>query len=225
MNEHVALDGPVASGKTVAAKALAARLGALYLDTGAMYRAVAALALEQGVDLDNERGLVTMLGKHTIDVIADPAVAAGYRVLIDRHDTGTRLFDPPVAAAVSTVAALALVRAELVERQRVIAAQGPVVMAGRDIGTVVLPDARFKFFLTASVEERARRRFEEFRERGIETTLDDVREQIAQRDRIDTTRAIAPLMQAPDAVRIDSTALTPDAVIEHMVGVVEGLRR
>ena len=175
-NDHVAIDGPVASGKTVNSRQLATETGHLYLDTGAMYRAVAYLALRNGVDLDNERSLVAMLAQHHISIVADPGTAIGYRVVIDGRGTGERLFDPDIAAAVSTVAALPAIRAELVERQRAIAAQGPVVMAGRDIGTVVLPDARHKFFLTASVDERARRRQAEFHERGLNVAFDEVRD-------------------------------------------------
>lgn len=212
----MAIDGPVASGKTVAARALAARLGHLYLDTGAMYRAAAYLALHNGVDLDNERAILTLLGQHRIGLVPDARSAIGYRVEIDGRDTGTELFDPEVSAAVSTVAALPGVRAAMVEQQRAIAADGPVVMAGRDIGTVVLPDARFKFFLTASVDERAARRAREFAERGIDVSLDEVRAQIEERDRLDRGRAVAPLRAAPDAILIDSTALAPEAVVDCM---------
>ncbi len=215
-NDHVAIDGPTSSGKTTNAKLLASKTGHLYLDTGAMYRAVAYLALTNGVDLDNESGLIAMLGHHTIAIVADDATTAGYRVMIDDKDTGQRLFDPDVASAVSTVAALAAIRAELVQRQRAIAASGPVVMAGRDIGTVVLPDAQFKFYLTASVDERARRRYEEFRERGIDVVLDEVRAQIVERDRLDSTRAASPLRAADDAITIDSTDLLPDEVVARM---------
>jgi len=185
----------------------------LYLDTGAMYRAVAYLALRNGVDLDNEHGLATMLAQHTISIVTDPRTANGYRVLIDGHNTGDRLFDPDVAAAVSSVAAWPAVRSELVERQRRLAEQGPVVMAGRDIGTVVLPDARHKFFLTASVDERARRRQAEFAARGLNVPFEEVRDQIVERDRLDTTRATSPLRQADDAVLIDSTDLQPGQVV------------
>jgi CMP/dCMP kinase len=216
MNNHVAIDGPVASGKTLAGKSLAAETGHLYLDTGAMYRAVAYLALKNGVDLDNESGLVSMLAHHAIAIVADPAATAGYRVMIDGRDTGERLFDPDVASAVSSVAALPAIRAELVRRQRAIAAQGPVVMAGRDIGTVVLPDARHKFFLTASVDERARRRQAEFHERGLDVDFEEVRAQIAERDRLDSTRAASPLRAAADAVTIDSTSLQPGDVVARM---------
>ncbi len=223
-NDHVAIDGPVASGKTTISQILAAETGHLYLDTGAMYRAVAYLALMNGVDLDNESGLVSMLAHHTIAIVADPATTAGYRVMIDAKDTGERLFDPDVASAVSSVAALPAIRAELVQRQRAIAAQGPVVMAGRDIGTVVLPDARHKFFLTASVDERARRRQAEFHERGLNVELEQVRAQIAERDRLDSTRAASPLRAAADAVTIDSTSLQPADVVARMRTLMDGAR-
>jgi cytidylate kinase len=215
-NDHVAIDGPVASGKTTISQLLAATTGRLYLDTGAMYRSVAYLALKHGVDLDTEASLVAMLAHHTIAIVTDGAAPAGYRVLIDGRDVGGRLFDPDIASSVSTVAAFPAVRAELVERQRGIAAGGAVVMAGRDIGTVVLPDARHKFFLTASVDERARRRQAEFAARGLRAKFEDVRAQIAERDRLDSTRAASPLVAAPDAVVIDSTDLQPEDVVARM---------
>ncbi|HTJ27145.1 MAG TPA: (d)CMP kinase [Candidatus Limnocylindria bacterium] len=220
-NDHVAIDGPVSSGKTTISQMLAVQTGHLYLDTGAMYRAVAYLALTNGVDLDNESGLLAMLTHHTIAIGADPSTTAGYRVLIDGHDTGERLFDPDVAAAVSSVAALPGVRAELVARQRAIAEQGPVVMAGRDIGTVVLPDARNKFYLTASVDERARRRHAEFEQRGLDVPYDEVRAQIVERDRLDTTRAASPLRVAEGAITIDSTDLQPEDVVAKMRAFME----
>jgi cytidylate kinase len=223
-NDHVAIDGPTSSGKTTNAKLLASETGHLYLDTGAMYRAVAYLALTNGVDLDNESGLIAMLGHHTIAIVADEATTAGYRVMIDAKDTGERLFDPDVAAAVSTVAALTAIRTELVARQRAIAASGAVVMAGRDIGTVVLPDARFKFFLTASVDERARRRHAEFHDRGLDVNFDEVRAQIVERDRLDSTRAASPLRAAADAITIDSTDMQPSEVVAKMRAVMGAAR-
>ena len=215
-NDHVAIDGPVASGKTTVSQLLAAQTGHLYLDTGAMYRAVAYLALMNGVEVDNEHGLLAMLSHHTIVIVPDAGRGAGYRVLIDGSDVHERLFDPDVAATVSTVAAWPAIRAELVARQRAMAESGPVVMAGRDIGTVVLPDARHKFFLTASVEERARRRLAEFRERGLDLNFEEVRDQIADRDRLDTTRATAPLPAASDAIKIDSTDLQAEDVVAQI---------
>lgn len=224
MNDHVAIDGPVASGKTLCGQLLAAESGRLYLDTGAMYRSVAYLALMNGVDLDNEAGLLAMLVHHEITILNDRSAPHGYRVLIDGHEMGERLFDPDVAAAVSTVAALPGIRAELVERQRKIARNGPVIMAGRDIGTVVLPDARHKFFLTASIDERARRRQAEFHERGLDVPFDEVRAQIVERDRLDMNRATSPLRAAADAITIDSTELQPEEVVSRMRDLMEAAR-
>jgi len=215
----VAIDGFVASGKSTTAHELAKRLGYLYLDTGAMYRAVAFLALRYGVAVDQEEALAGLLASHRVDVVHEDS-PLGYRVRIDDGDVTERLFDPDVTAAVSAVASLPAIRAALVERQREIAREGPVVMAGRDIGTVVLPDARYKFFLTASLDERARRRQLELAERGVDAALDDVRAQIQERDRLDETRATSPLRRAPDAVSIDSTGISAEQVVERMVAMI-----
>ncbi|MGB8267936.1 MAG: (d)CMP kinase [Candidatus Velthaea sp.] len=220
-NRHVAIDGPVASGKTVTARALARQLGTLYLDTGAMYRAAAYLTLREGIDLDNEDAIVALLGRHAVRLVVEDGSESGYRVEIDGTDMALRLFDPDVASVVSSVAAFGRVRERMVAAQREIAREGPVVMAGRDIGTVVLPEARFKFFLTASVDERAKRRHLEFGQRGVILPFEEVREQIAERDRIDMTRAVAPLRAAADAVVIDSTGLRSDEVVARMRAFVE----
>ena len=148
---HVAIDGPVASGKTTAARSVAASLGTLYLDTGAMYRAVAHATLSAGVRSDDEAGVLAMLAASPVLVEPDSAAPLGFRITCGGRELGPELFDRRVEAVVSTVAALPLVRKEMVRSQRAIAALGPVVMAGRDIGTVVLPDAKVKVFLTASV--------------------------------------------------------------------------
>jgi cytidylate kinase len=216
-NRHVAIDGPSASGKTVVSHALANRLGILYLDTGAMYRAVAFLALRNGVELDNDTALVEMFARHSLGIVADESAYNGYRVLVDETDVSARLTQPEVTAAVSTVAAAPHVRAALVDRQRAIAAAEPVVMAGRDIGTVVLPDARYKFFLTASLAERAKRRTLELAASGIDVSGSDIAAGLAERDRLDMARATSPLRAADDAVRIDSTELDIPGVIERML--------
>jgi cytidylate kinase len=219
-NRHVAIDGPSASGKTVVSRALAARLGTLYLDTGAMYRSVAYLALRNAVELDSDAALVEMFGRHSLQIVADEAALNGYRVLVDGDDITGRLTLPDVTAAVSTVASAPNVRAALVARQRLIAEAEPVVMAGRDIGTVVLPDARFKFFLTASLAERAKRRFAELVAGGIDVNGSDVAAQLAERDRLDASRATAPLRAADDAVHIDSTNLDIEGVVEQMLAAM-----
>jgi cytidylate kinase len=216
-NRHVAIDGPSASGKTVVSRALAARLGTLYLDTGAMYRAVAFLALRNAVELDSDAALVEMFARHTLTIVADEAAASGYRVLVDDADVTSALTRPDVTAAVSTVAAAPHIRRALVERQRAIAAAEPVVMAGRDIGTVVLPQARYKFFLTASLAERAKRRRLELLAGGIDVSGSDVAAALAERDRLDASRATAPLRAADDAIHVDSTDIDVDAVIERML--------
>jgi cytidylate kinase len=224
-DRQVALDGPVASGKTTLAQLLARKLGYLYLDTGAMYRAVALLALENGVDADNEAALVRLYREHRIDIVADAAAVTGYRVLIDGRDRTDRLFGTDVTSMVSTVAAHPAVRAALVERQQEIARSGPVVMAGRDIGTVVLPEARHKFFLTASVEERVKRRRAELAAAGVAVDSESLRRQIEERDRLDASRPVAPLRPAADAVTIDSTAMSIDDVVATMLERIgEGAR-
>jgi cytidylate kinase len=216
-NRHVAIDGPSASGKTVVSRALATRLGTLYLDTGAMYRAVAYLALRNAVELDNDAALVEMFARHTLTIVADEAAPVGYRVLVDDDDVTARLTLPDVTAAVSSVAAAPTIRAALVDRQRAIAAAESVVMAGRDIGTVVLPEARYKFFLTASLAERAKRRRLELAASGLDISGSDVAAQLAERDRLDAARATAPLRAAVDAIPIDSTEIGVEAVVERML--------
>src|SRR6185312_12356452 len=190
MQDQVALDGPSAAGKSTIAQLLARKLGYLYLDTGAMYRAVALLALENGVDADNEAALVRLYRDHRIDIAPDPRTPAGYRVIVDGRVRTERLFGADVTAMVSTVAAHPAVRAELVARQQEIAREGAVVMAGRDIGTVVLPRARYKFFLTASLDERVKRRQAELAAAGVRVDTPGMRAQIEERDRLDASRAV-----------------------------------
>jgi CMP/dCMP kinase len=219
-NGSVAIDGRVASGKSTTALELAKRLQYLYLDTGAMYRSVAYLALRNGVSVDQEEALVGLLETHRVSFEIQVTSELGYSVRVDGTEVTHRLFDPDVTSAVSAVASQPGVRAKLVERQREIAREGPVVMAGRDIGTVVLPDARYKFFLTASLDERARRRQIELAERGVDAEFDEVRAQIQERDRLDETRATSPLRQAADAVLIDSTGISAEAVVELMLAAI-----
>jgi CMP/dCMP kinase len=225
MQDQVALDGPSAAGKSTIAQLLARKLGYLYLDTGAMYRAVALLALENGVDADNEAALVRLYRDHRIDIAADPEAPTGYRVIVDRADRTERLFGADVTATVSTVAAHRGVRAELVARQQEIAREGSVVMAGRDIGTVVLPGARYKFFLTASLDERVKRRQAELAAAGVRVDMPSLRAQIEERDRLDASRAVAPLRPAADAITIDSTAMTIDDVVSTMLARIREAAR
>jgi cytidylate kinase len=213
---QVAIDGPVASGKTTVAHLLAHRLGFLYLDTGAMYRALALAALRAGVDVESEHALLDLLRAKPIRVTLDVDAPLGYRISAGGAELGPELFSPEVSAVVSAVAAHRLVRAEMVAQQRRIAAEGPVVMAGRDIGTVVLPAAQHKIFLTASVAARVVRRHAELAAAGIAADRGALRAQIEERDRLDATRPVAPLRPAADAWIVDSTDLSAEQVVERI---------
>lgn len=218
---HVAIDGPVASGKTTVARALARRLGILYLDTGAMYRGLAALALAQDADVTDEAALLDLARRYPITVALDDAAPLGLRIFAGAREFGPELFSSDVNAVVSAVARHAGVRSEMVDRQREIARDGPVVMAGRDIGTVVLPDAPVKVFLTATVDARVRRRLAELGAAGTKVDPNVLRVQIAERDRLDQTREISPLHAAADAVTIDSSELTVEEVVARIAALAE----
>lgn len=214
---HVAIDGPAASGKTTVGRIVAQRLKFLYLDTGAMYRALTYLAQQSQTDLDNERALVRLCEYEPIRIKLDLDAPNGYRVFAGSRELSSELVSSTVTAGVSTVAAHPLVRERLVMEQRAIAAEGPVIMAGRDIGTVVLPDAQFKIFLTASVDARVDRRRAELQAAGVNVDAHRLREDIEERDRLDETRATSPLRVAADARTIDSTGMTAQAVADEIV--------
>lgn len=217
----IAIDGPVASGKSTLAKNLADALGYLYFDTGAMYRAVTLAALKRGVTLDDQPAVEALA--HAVEIDLRPASVADqrlYDVLLDGEDCTWQLRQPDVEAHVSQVSAYAGVRSALTEQQRRIGLRGGVVMAGRDIGTVVLPEADPKIFLTASQEERARRRFEELHARGDSTPYADVLESLKQRDAYDTSRAVAPLRAATDAITLVSDGMQASEVLEEALALV-----
>jgi cytidylate kinase len=217
----IAIDGPVASGKSTLAKNLADRLRYLYFDTGAMYRAVTLAALRQGVDVDDEPAVEGLARRVHID-LRPATVDDGrlYDVLLDGEDCTWDLRKPDVEANVSQVSAYAGVRAALTEQQRRIGLRGGVVMAGRDIGTVVLPEADLKIFLSASQEERAQRRFEELQARGDKTTLAEVLKSLKQRDEFDSHRAVAPLRPAEDAIILNSDGMKVEDVLAKALGLV-----
>ena len=204
----VAIDGPAGAGKSTVARAVAQRLGFTYIDTGAMYRAVALWALRLGVDLDDHHRLEQLSRQARIDF-------AGAGVLLNGEDVTAAIREPEVSDAASKVAACPGVRRAMREQQRRIGAAGPSVMEGRDIGSVVFPDARVKIFLDANATERARRRAAE-----SGTSVEDVTREMAARDHRDRSRAEAPLTQAPDAEYLDSSGLTPAEVEEAILRVV-----
>jgi cytidylate kinase len=213
----VAIDGRSASGKSTVAREVAARLGFRHVDTGAMYRSVALAALRRGVPLDDADALAALAASLEIDL---RATAAGSRVVVDGEDVTEAIRAPEVGDAASVVSAVPGVRAALVARQRRLGQGGGVVVEGRDIGTVVFPDAEVKVFLDASLDERARRRYEELVARGVHVGLDEVRRQQAERDRRDETRAVSPLRPAADAVVIDTTGRDAQEVIAEIVRLV-----
>jgi cytidylate kinase len=218
----IAIDGPAASGKSTIGEMLARRLGYLYFDTGAMYRAVTWAALQQGIDPEDEAAVTRLAQALHIDILP-PTAGDGrqYTVLADGKDITWEIRQPEVDANVSRVSAYRGVRAEMVRQQRRIAEGRGIVMVGRDIGTVVLPDADLKLYLDASAEERARRRYQELRERGRPADYDEILAMMRRRDAIDSGREISPLRAAKDAVVIDTTSLTIEQVIAKVLALVE----
>lgn len=217
----IALDGPVGAGKSTVARAVAQRLGYRYVDTGAMYRSVAWAAMQQGIDLkDRER--VTALAR-AIAIEFAPA-PGGQRVLVGGTDVTEAIRTPPVSEGASIASTYPGVRRAMVALQRRMGEGGGVVMEGRDIGTVVFPDAEVKVYLDASLSERARRRYEELQANGERVTYDEVQAALLERDHRDSTRAHSPLRAASDAVAIDSTAMTVDQVVDEILRRVGDLR-
>ena len=222
---QIAIDGPAASGKTTVAHRLASQLRILYLDTGAMYRALALLALQTRYDADNEDALLRLLDQHEIRVSSDAAAPLGFRIFAGDRELGEAVLQSnEVTAIVSTIAAHARIRVAMVEAQRRIAQEGPVVMAGRDIGTVVLPLAQVKIFLTASVAARVERRRAQLEAAGVDVNEHRLAQEIEERDRLDRSRAVSPLVPAADAHIVDSSSLGIDRVLEEIVGIVERSR-
>ena len=213
----IAIDGPAGAGKSTVAKLVAEKLGYTYIDTGAMYRAVAWKTLQHSKEATDEDILRAV---QDIDVQLT-CTESGTRVTVDNTDVTREIRTPEVTHIVSRVAALGPVREKMVELQRAMAADGAVVMDGRDIGTNVLPNADVKIFLTASVEERARRRYDEMKEKGYAVNFDELKREIALRDKQDSEREISPLRQAEDAVLLDTTSLSIDEVVTYVLKLSE----
>ena len=217
--KQVALDGPAGAGKSSVAKKLAQRLGFTYIDTGAMYRAVAWLILQAGIGLEEEAALAELL--RGVQIAFGPIEEEGrQQVWCNGQDCTEAIRSAEVSNFVSAVSALGPVRQVLVEKQREIAAGSNVVMDGRDIGTVVLPQAQYKFFLTASLQERARRRMLELAAKGQQVELETIQAEIAARDKKDSERELAPLVQASDALLIDTSDLTFDEVVDKLFAII-----
>jgi cytidylate kinase len=213
----VAIDGPSGAGKSSVGKMLARSLGALYIDSGAMYRAVAFLALEAGLNPSDTKAIADLAMRSHLALVGDPE---SLRVSVNGRDITEAIRTEEVTSASSVISAIPEVRRVLVQRQREMGNQGSVVMDGRDIGTVVFPEADFKFFLTARPEKRALRRFEEELERKRRVTYEETLADINTRDQRDSTRADSPLTAARDAIIIDSTNLTLNEVFERMLAEV-----
>ena len=216
----IAIDGPSGAGKSTTGRALAARLGYAFVDTGAMYRAIALKALRSGVSVEDGGRLADLARRTHIALTGD-----GRGVTVDGEDASAAIRAPEVSAAASRVSAHPAVRAQLVARQREMGERGGVVLDGRDIGTVVFPNADVKFYVDADPACRARRRAEELRAAGAGVDAASVRRDIRDRDHADMTRPDSPLTRAPDAIHLDTTALTPEQVLERMIEVVEAKRR
>lgn len=207
---QIAVDGPAGSGKSTIAKLIAKRKNITYLDTGAMYRAVTLKVLDLGIAFDDEEAIKAMLDQMSIGF-------KGNDILLNDVDVSEEIRQQRINDNVSAVAALGFVRKDMVRRQKEIASNQSIIMDGRDIGTKVLPSADVKIYLTASIEERAERRYKEMTEKGIKVSFDEICESIAERDRLDMTRVESPLVKADDAVEIDTTGISIDEVVDLVI--------
>ncbi len=221
---QIAIDGPAGAGKSSVAREVARRLGLVYLDTGAMYRAITLKALNEGVDVNDGQMLSHLTKNCKLEVFYDDNL--GNRIVMDGDDITEEIRAPRVNQKVSLVAKSPEVRKELVHLQRAIAKKtGGIIMEGRDIGTNVLTRAPFKFFLSADVEERARRRWLEMKEKSVEVPFEELLEEIAMRDRIDQEREDDPLRAAPDACVIDTTAFSFEEVVQKLLEMIRSAPR
>jgi cytidylate kinase len=215
----IAIDGPAGVGKSTTARVLAQRLGYTLVDTGALYRGVALAARDRGISWDDEAGVVAIGDETELAFVSQHDGTP--RLLLNGEERADEIRTPELSAGASQVSAYPGVRRVLLDIQRDLGREGGVVLEGRDIGTVVFPDAEVKVFLTASAEERARRRVQDLRDRGTTADYDEILAKIRSRDEADSTRAIAPLRPAEDAVILDSTSLGLEAVVQHVLELVQ----
>lgn len=220
MNDFVAvaIDGPSGAGKSTIAKRLAATLGYVYVDTGAMYRTVGLAMLRRDIDVNDKAAVIAALADIEVSIAY---VDGTQRVLLNGEDVSDQIRTPEVSMAASVTSAIPEVRKFLFETQQKLARENNVIMDGRDIGTVVLPNAKVKIFLSASVEDRARRRFDELKEKGMDVSFEDVLEDMKQRDYNDSHRDVAPLKPADDAVSVDTTGNTLEESVALMESIVK----
>lgn len=218
----IAVDGPAGSGKSTVSYRLAQRLGYMFIDTGVFYRAMTLLALRLAIPLTDAEALGYMTHDAEVDIRPEADADRQYSVWIDGEDVSDLLRSAEVEKYVSTVAAVPAVRRELMHVQRRAANKGKIIMAGRDIGTVVLPDADIKFYIDATIEERARRRYNQKTASGENVSIADIEANLRQRDDIDTHRAVSPLRQAEDAVYILTDSMGIEAVVDAMMDHIQG---
>lgn len=224
MSEKVAvvtIDGPSGVGKSTISRRVAASLGYTYLDTGAMYRAVALKCRQETIDIRDEAAVAAMLPGLAMELLPAPSEKEDVRVILDGQEVSDRIRTEEISMMASAVSALRCVRDRLTKLQQNMGAGGKIVAEGRDTVTIVFPGAAWKFFLDAAPEERARRRVKQLRERGIDVAEQDILAKILQRDRDDSERTIAPLQAASDAIHIDSTDMTADEVVAQILSKVQ----
>ncbi len=214
---NIAIDGPAGAGKSTVAKGLAKKLGYIYVDTGALYRAIGVFAMRNGVDTKDADGVGALLGDIKVELKFIDGVQ---RVFLCDEDVSEAIRTPDASMAASNVSAIPVVRAFLLDLQRDIAKKNNCLMDGRDIGTVVLPDAQIKIFMTADVEERAMRRYKELQEKGIDDSYDQVLKEMKERDFQDSNRPIAPLKPAADSLIFDSTGHTLEQSIDELTALI-----
>ena len=215
---NIAIDGPAGAGKSSVAKAVAKELGFIYVDTGALYRAVGVNALKNNIKTDDKEAVIAMLPDTKVELRYINGVQ---RVILNDEDVSETIRMPEASMAASNVSAIPEVRAFLLDLQHDMAEKNNVIMDGRDIGTVILPDAQYKFFLTATAKVRADRRFKELKEKGIDVDYNALLEEIIQRDYNDSHRATAPLKQADDAIFVDSSNMNLEESINHILSFIK----
>ena len=217
-NFVIALDGPSGSGKSTIAKKISNKLNILYLDTGAMYRATALKALKLGIDTFDEQGVLSFISDINLEI---KYIDGTQRTFLDGEDVSEKIREPHVSMAASNISSLKCVRLKMVDMQRKIAGDMSCVLDGRDIGSYVLPNAKYKFYITASVEVRADRRYKELTLKGHNVNFEELKKEIEQRDYNDKNRSFAPLVQAPDAILIDTSFMNIEQVVNKVLSYLE----